>query len=162
MAGWIESISQIRRPHLGEDVPVLVFRAFRVFTGIYLEDTVGHRGAITLVQNAGREFGKEVGKRLRHEDLDKYIMNVADFVKDLRVGLLIPIERSEERIVVALDECITCSGMPNIGKKICHFEAGFVAGIVESYLSKRVRVYESKRNAHGDNVCEVVVELNYA
>lgn len=162
MAGWIESISQIKRPHLGEDVPVVVFRAFRIFTGMYLEDTVGYKGAITLVQNAGREFGKEVGKRLRHEDLDKYIMNVANFVKDLRVGLLIPVERSEEKIVVAVDECITCSGMPNIGKKICHFEAGFVAGIVESYLNKRVRVYESKCNAHGDNICEVVVELNYA
>ncbi len=162
MAGWIDSISQIRRPHLGKDVPILVFRAFRVFSGIYLEDTLGQKGASALIQNAGREFGKEVGERLKHEDLDRYIMNVADFVKDMKVGLLIPVEMNKEKLVVALDECITCSGMSNIGKKICHFEAGFVAGIVESYLNKRVRAYEGKCNANGDNICEVVVELNYA
>lgn len=158
MAGWIESISQVRRPQLGEDIPILVFRAFRVFSSIYL----GEKGAEAILLSAGREFGKEVGEKLKHEDLDRYIMNVADFVRDAKVGLLIPVERNEERIVVALDECITCAGMPNIGKKICHFEAGFVAGIVESYLNKRVRVYESKCNAHGDHICEVVVELNYA
>ena len=39
MVGWIESISQIRRPYLGEDVPVLVFRAFRIFTGMFLRLT---------------------------------------------------------------------------------------------------------------------------
>ena len=46
MVGWIESISQIRRPYLGEDVPVLVFRAFRIFTGMYLEDTEVQRLAL--------------------------------------------------------------------------------------------------------------------
>ncbi len=40
MAGWIEAISQIKRPHLGKDIPILVFMAFRVFTGMYLEDVI--------------------------------------------------------------------------------------------------------------------------
>ncbi len=162
MAGWIETISQVRRPHLGEDIPILVFRAFRVFTGVHLEDMVGHMGAITLIQKAGRELGREVGNTLKDEDLNAYLGKVIDFVKDSKIGLLVPVDVSQEKIVVALDECITCSGMPNIGKRICHFEAGFVAGIVESYLNKRVRAYETKCNAHGDGICEVAVELNYA
>ena len=33
------------------------------------------------------------------------------------------------RLVVDLDECITCAGMSNIGKRICQFEVGFVAGV---------------------------------
>ncbi|MFN3813850.1 MAG: V4R domain-containing protein [Aquificaceae bacterium] len=162
MAGWIEAISQIRRPQLGKEIPLLVFRAFRVFSGIYLEDTLGQKGAITLIQKAGKEFGKEVGERLKDEDLERYLIKVADFVRDAKVGLLIPVEKNKEKLVVALDECITCSGMPNIGKKICHFEAGFVAGIVEIHLGKRVRAYETKCNANGDNICEVLVELNCA
>ncbi|SNZ16696.1 V4R domain-containing protein [Hydrogenobacter hydrogenophilus] len=162
MAGWIEMVSQIRRPHLGEDVSVLVFRAFRVFMGIYLDDVLGHKGAITLFQNAGRELGKEVGEKLKEESLEAYLGKVIDFVKDARIGILVPVDVNRERLVVALDECITCAGMPNIGKRICHFEAGFVAGIVETYTNKKVRAYETKCNAHGENICEVVVELNYA
>ncbi len=162
MAGWIESISQIKRPHLGKDIPILVFRAFRVFTGMYLEDVIGEKGAITLIQNAGRELGKEVGKSLKDEKLDSYLGRVIDFVKDAKIGLLIPVDVNQERIIVSLDECITCSGMPNIGKRICYFESGFVAGIVEVYTGKKVRAYETKCNAHGEDICEVHVELNYA
>lgn len=162
MAGWIEAISQVRRPQLGEEVPLLVFRAFRVFTGIYLEDVVGEKGASALIQKAGRELGKEVGAMLFDEKLSTYLSRVADFVKDSKIGLLLPVEFTEDRLVVALDECITCSGMPNIGKSICHFEAGFVAGVVESHAKKRVRAYETKCNAKGDHICEVVVELNHA
>lgn len=162
MAGWIEVISQVRRPQLGEEVPLLVFRAFRVFTGIYLEEIVGDKGASTLIQKAGRELGKEVGSMLKDEKLEAYLGKVVDFVKDAKIGLLVPVELTQERLVVALDECITCSGMPDIGKRICHFEAGFVAGIVESHVKRRVRTYESKCNASGDHICEVVVEMNYA
>ncbi|ADO44559.1 4-vinyl reductase 4VR [Hydrogenobacter thermophilus TK-6] len=162
MAGWIETLSQVRRPHLGEDVPLLVFRAFRVFTGMYLEDVLGHKGATALIQNAGRELGKEVGERLQDSSLDRYIGKVIDFVKDAKIGLLIPVDLKEGSLVVALDECITCAGMPNIGKRICHFEAGFVAGIVEAHTGNKVRAYETKCNAHGDGICEVVVEMNYA
>ncbi len=156
----IDQISQVKRPLLGEDIPILVFRAFRVFVGLHGMDIMGEKGMTALIQNAGRELGKELGETLKHEDLDKYLMRVIDFVRDAKIGLLVPVEVNQERMVLQLDECITCSGMPNIGKKICQFEVGIVAGLVESYLHKRVKAYETKCNANGDNICEVNVELN--
>jgi len=160
MAGWIEKIARVDRPTLGEEVPVLVFRAFRIFTEEYLEDLAGSRGALTFLTNAGRMLGKEVGSMLKEDDLEKYLQKVVEFVKDNKIGLLIPETVEEGRMILRLDECITCSGMPSIGKRICHFEAGFVGGIVEEFLGKRVRVQETKCNAMGEGTCQVKVELN--
>ncbi len=162
MDGLIELVSKVRRPHLGEEVPVMVFRAFRVFMGMYLDDMVGHKGAIALMQNAGRELGKEVGNSLKDEDLERYLSKVAGFVRDAKIGLLVPVDLKDNLMVVALDECVTCSGMPNIGKRICHFESGFVAGVVEAYTGRKIRAYETKCNAMGEGICEVTVELNHA
>ncbi len=160
MAGWIEKIRPVDRPQLGEDIPILIFRAFRIFTEMYLEDLVGNRGTLTLLQNAGRQLGKEVGQMLRDDSLEAYLSKVENFVRDNKIGLLVPERVEKDHMLMRLDECITCSGMPNIGKRICHFEAGFVAGIVETFTGKRVRVQETKCNANGEGTCEVKVELN--
>lgn len=47
-------------------------------------------------------------------------------------------------------ECADCYGMPNIGMKICPYEAGTAAGALEKILGKPVRVVEVKCCANGD------------
>ncbi|NPB06414.1 MAG: 4-vinyl reductase [Aquificae bacterium] len=160
MAGWIEKLSRVDRPRLGDQVPVLVFRAFRIFTEEYLEDLVGSKGTLTLLTNAGRLLGKEVGSLLKDASLEKYLEKVVEFVRENKIGLLVPEEVEKDHMLLRLDECITCSGLPVLGKRICHFEAGFVGGIVEAFTGRRVRVYETKCNAAGEGTCEVKVELN--
>lgn len=155
----LEKIAKVNRPLLGEEVPLLVFRAFRHYSANYSKDLLGEKGSHIIFQNAGRDLGKEVSKLIYNQDIKKYVENVQQFVKDNKIGLLIPIELSEKRIVVSLDECITCAGMPNIGERICYFEVGFVQGLVESYLSKKVIAYESKCGANGEKICEVTLEI---
>ena len=159
MKNWLELIRSVNRPELGEEVPILIFRAFRVYAGEYLKNTIGEKGALVLFQNAGRELGKELGARLRDEKLESYLSKVQSFVKDTKVGLLVVEEMDKEKAVLRLDECITCAGMPNIGARICHFEAGFVAGVFESFLGRKVRATETKCNAMGEETCEVTVSL---
>ncbi|NPA33045.1 MAG: 4-vinyl reductase [Aquificae bacterium] len=158
MDGLIEYISKVRRPTLGEEVPLLIFRAFRLFTEMYLEDTLGNRGTVALLQNAGRQLGHELAKRLNSTDLKTFLDNVAHFVKSEKVGILIPEELQKDKLIVSLDECITCAGMPNIGKRICHFEAGLIGGILEEHLKKRVKVSETKCNAMGEGICQITAE----
>ena len=162
MDGLIEQISSVNRPKLGEEIPVVIFRAFRLFTEFHLDQVVGHKGSISLLQHAGRELGKQVGKNLIDKELDTYIERVSNFVYDQKIGILIPVNLGNNSMLFRLDECITCAGMPNIGKRICHFEAGFVGGIVETFLGRRVKVYETKCNAMGEGTCEVKVELSNA
>ncbi len=154
----VEQIAQIARPELGAQIPLLVFRAFRHFSAGYVEDVLG-RGAATAFQNGGRELGKEVGEQLMKPDLNAYLGSVVEWVKDQKIGLLRPVSLTSDKLVLALDECITCAGMASLGKRICHFEVGLVAGVVEAFLKRRVRATETKCNANGEETCEVTVEL---
>jgi len=154
----LEQISKICRPQTGEDVPLVLFRAFRHFTADYVAQLLGKRATLVF-QNGGRELGREAGKLLKQESLDDYLRAVIGFVRDMRMGVLQPRELSDKAIILGLEECLTCAGMDSIGKRICHFETGFVAGIVESFLGNRVRAFESKCNANGEGICEVTVDL---
>ncbi len=156
--GLIEEVAKTHRPVLGSDIPLLVFRVFRHFSAGYVEEVLG-RGAAVVFQNGGRELGKEAGNMLFKPDPTEYLREVCQFVKDSRIGLLMPREVSDKLLVLDLDECITCAGMASIGKRICQFEVGFVAGVAEVLIKKKPKAYETKCNANGEGTCQVTVEL---
>ncbi len=158
MSSKLETISAIDRPVLGDAIPLVVFRAFRHFSSDYVHELLGRSSAMVF-QNGGRELGMEVGQSVMREDLGEYLGAVTDWVRDAKIGLLRLVESDNDKLVLALDECITCAGMENIGQRICHFEVGLVAGVVEAFAHRRVRAYETKCNANGEDTCEVTVEL---
>lgn len=157
--GLIDDVSKSDRPILGNDIPLLVFRVFRHFSAGYVEEVLG-RGAGVVFQNGGRELGKEAGAMLYKPDATEYLRDVVQFVRDTKIGILIPREVSDKLLVVDLDECITCAGMANIGKRICQFEVGFVAGVAEVLIKKKPKAYETKCNSNGEGTCQVTVELS--
>jgi len=159
--GLIEEVSKSDRPILGNDIPLLVFRVFRHFSAGYVEEVLG-RGAGVVFQNGGRELGKEAGAMLYKDKADttEYLNAVVNFVKDTKIGILIPRELNDKLLVVDLDECITCAGMANMGKRICQFEVGFVAGVAEILIKKKPKAYETKCNYNGEGTCQVTVELS--
>lgn len=156
--GLIEEVSQANRPVLGNEIPILVFRIFRHFSAGYVEEVLG-RGAAVVFQNGGRELGKEAGATLYNPDPVEYLRKVCQFVRDSKIGILTPREVTDKLLVVDLDECITCAGMANIGKRICQFEVGFVAGIAEVLVKRKTKAMETKCNANGEGTCQVTVEL---
>ncbi|WP_456400045.1 V4R domain-containing protein [Persephonella sp.] len=160
MENILEQISKVKRDKLGSEIPIVIFRALRHFTSIYAEDILGEKGANIIFQNAGKSLGKELGKILYDPDLDKFLSNVSKYVEDEKIGVINISEFTDEKIVIQLDECITCAGMESIGKRICFFEVGLVQGIIEHYLDKKLTAFESKCNANGEEVCEVTVLLN--
>ena len=155
----LELISHVHRPDVGTDIPIVIFRAFRHFSADYVAKMLGDKGAALVFQNSGRDLGREAGASMMSKDLNEYLAAVTQFVYDMKLGKLRAEEISNERMIFGLDECITCAGMPNIGKRICHFEVGLVAGIVEAFAGVKVRAFESKCNANGEGICEVTVDL---
>lgn len=156
--GKIEEISAIARPTLGDEVPLFIFRAFRHFSADYVRKMLG-RGAGVVFQNSGLELGRDAGILLKKPTFDEYFAEVVRFVRDMKIGVLKPNEVSATVIKLQLDECITCAGMAPGGERICHFEVGFVAGIVESFIGRRVRASETLCNYMGEPTCQVTVDL---
>lgn len=149
------------RPILGPTVTVEMFRALRL-VGVMegLDGTLG-KDASALVYNSGKHVGLSLGKAILEksgQDLNLYVQLVTAKLKELGVGLMsIPeIDLAKGFLKVRVDECITCAGMPNIGKAVCHFEGGLVSGVLEAFLGagKKVAVKESKCWALGDTTCE--------
>ncbi|MBI5211380.1 MAG: 4-vinyl reductase [Elusimicrobia bacterium] len=154
------------RPRLGPTAPVDMFRALRLI-GVMegLDDTLG-KDSSALVHNSGKYLGYGLGQAILDatgRDLGKYVDALANKLRELGVGILsVPELRLEDDFLkVRVDECITCAGMPPIGKVICHFEAGFVAGVLEVFLGggRKCRVREVKCWAQGDKTCEFDVQI---
>jgi len=56
-------------------------------------------------------------------------------------------------------ECADCYGLPNLGIKLCAYEAGVAAGALERTLGRPVRVEEVKCCANGDPYDEFEIHV---
>ena len=149
------------RPTLGPTVPISMFRAMRLLGMMQgLDALIGD--ASTLVYSSGREVGRSIGAQLAEAargDLGTFVELVVKKLADLGVGRVSLAEARPEDgyLLVDVDECITCSGMDPIGKRICHFEAGMISSIIEAFTRKTNNVIETKCNGTGDGVCQFAV-----
>jgi len=75
------------------------------------------------------------------------------FVVDQRIGLVDLVKESDDKLRIHIYECISCSGISNIGRVVCQFEGGLIAGVVSKLTSKRVRVVETHCAGTGYSFC---------
>ncbi|MDI6744204.1 MAG: hypothetical protein QMD07_02390 [Thermodesulfovibrionales bacterium] len=77
----------------------------------------------------------------------------------MKIGIPSILKSTDEKIVVRVDECVTCAGLPNIGEMVCHFEGGIIAGSLEKILKRPTRAVQTKSHAAGFEHCEFDVLL---
>ncbi|MCK6544820.1 hypothetical protein L6R52_03060 [Myxococcota bacterium] len=121
---------QIARPKLGDVSGVALYRLLRL---VALEDIIG-RGASGTAYIAGKKLGAGLGIT----QLDAFL----ELCKALRIGIIEVPVISESHIRIDVYECVTCSGLTPVGRTLCHFEGGLIAGVVESVIKKPVRANE--------------------
>ena len=121
---------KVIRPTLGDSAGLALYRLLRL---VALEDIIG-RGAAGTAYLAGKKLGQSLG-----------LAKLEDFLalcQSLKIGIIkIPV-MNDKRIHVDVYECVTCSGLDTVGRPLCHFEGGLVAGVVENIVKRRTRAQE--------------------
>ncbi|HDD25819.1 MAG TPA: hypothetical protein ENF75_01865 [Acidilobales archaeon] len=105
---------------------------FRLVRWSELERIVGLGASNTLWYNAG----KSLGELAVEKGLIKSVDDLINFVINQRIGLVDVIKESSNKTRIHVYECITCSGIPNIGRVACFFEGGLLAGVLSKLVGK--------------------------
>ena len=139
---------RVVRPTLGDDAGVALYRLLRL---VALEDIIG-RGAAGTAYIAGKKLGASLG-----------LTSLEDFLglcHALKVGVIkVPI-LTDSKIRVDVYECVTCAGLAPVGRTLCHFEGGLIAGAVGTILKKKTRAIETTCiGGLGDDACGFDLEL---
>jgi hypothetical protein len=100
---------------------------------VALEDIIG-RGAAGTAYVAGKKMGLALGIT----KLEQFL----ELCKTLRIGVIKVPVLTASKIHVDVYECVTCSGLTPVGRTLCHFEGGLIAGVVEAVTKKRARAQE--------------------
>jgi signal transduction histidine kinase len=138
----IQQIFQYDRPTLGGSVPIELYRAIRLLA---FREALGAEMAAAVLKVTGRSVGRKLG-----------VTSVKELVSTLKTFAIGNTEvkvESDDRMVFTSSECATCSGLPAIGETFCHFEAGIIAGGLETVFGKPVNAVETKCWGLGDRVC---------
>ncbi|WXG44572.1 MAG: V4R domain-containing protein [Promethearchaeati archaeon SRVP18_Atabeyarchaeia-1] len=57
-------------------------------------------------------------------------------------------------LIFQVEECVSCTGLPNLGESVCYYLGGQLAGAMEVVIGKNVGFVESLCQAKGDSYCE--------
>lgn len=121
----VENALRVNRPELGEKAPISLFRLVRF---IALEEILSPKGSSAPAYLAGKRLGKALGL----PDLESFLK----LCSDLSIGIIKVPKISENNLYVDVYECVTCSGLSPVGRTLCSFEGGLIAGVVEGIFKK--------------------------
>jgi predicted hydrocarbon binding protein len=145
------------RKNLGQSLPVAVYRLmqFTVF------DVMQAHYGTDATQQMFREAGFSAGMAFAKNNLnlkapyDAFIAELQNVLKTLAVGIL-RIEKSnadKTKLVLTVSEDLDCSGLPVVGETVCHYDEGFLAGVLKAYTGADYEVIEIDCWASGDRTC---------
>ena len=141
------------RENLGDQINMGLFRAIRSATlaaGIEIDG---------LLYEQGYDLGETVfAGYVQSSELDGLLLELAVVWKKLRLGIVEVVGKKEQIITIRVFECYDCAYMPNVGKALCFFDAGIIAGILDTKLEGRYSVEEVKCWGTGYTFCEFEIK----
>lgn len=144
----IENALRVDRPQLGAKAPIALYRLLRL---VVMEDLFG-RAASAPAYLAGKQLGVSLGLK----DLDQFLK----LCHDLKIGRISVEVRESGVIHVDVHECVTCAGMKPVGRPLCAFEGGLIAGVVSSIHGVKAQAREvTCIGGLGDETCGFDIKL---
>jgi signal transduction histidine kinase len=139
----ISQIFECARPSLGESVPIQLYRSLRL---LVFREILGSDISAAILKVAGHSVGNKLG-----------IQNTKDLVElfqNFGIGKITEINENNGKTTITLVECATCSGIPNIGQAVCHFETGLIRSAVERTYGTTATVKETRCWGLGHHICQ--------
>ncbi|MCD6660429.1 MAG: 4-vinyl reductase [Lentimicrobium sp.] len=145
------------RPNLGKNTPVAVYRLMQYTMRSVLFEQFGPAEASQLFYKAGELAGVEFCKNLLDTSLgiDAFLADLQRCMKEFEIGILRVEETGVDgsNFVLVIAEDLDCSGLPPTGETVCEYDEGFLAGVMSTYLNRKVMAKEIDCWAKGDRVC---------
>ncbi len=151
------------RKNLGEEMPVFMYRVFQYTIKDELTKRFGSDVCADIFRNAGHLAGLEFAHNLLDLNLsfNEFISKLQSALEESKVGILRVEEFDTEtgRAILTVAEDLDCSGLPVTGETVCHYDEGFIAGILKAYTKKNYIVTEIDCWATGSRVCRFEARL---
>ena len=154
-----ESLGDVKegRGDLGEEMPVLMYRLIHFAMLDVLTKAHGEDQANDYFRQAGFLAGTEFAQNMLDLDVSFYafLAKLQNTMQTMKIGILNMevFDPGTGEIVLTIEQDLDCSGLAVTGKTVCHYEEGFIAGILEAYTKKKYVVREMDCWADGDRVC---------
>ncbi len=142
------------RPTLGNEMQIFYMRERQ--TVMFLLFPELRKIAYEVARSLG--YGVMAGQ-MAGKTLPEIMANNAPIALRDRYAIEEIVEADDRHAVYRHRECADCFGLPDLGMKICVYEAGTAAGCFSAQLGKNCRVTETRCCANGDPYCEFLVEV---
>ncbi len=151
------------RPNLGQNMDIAIYRLMQYTLMAVLERRFGASIANDIIIEAGALAGREFCRNLLDTTLDfnSFIAELQERLRELSIGIL-RVEQADldaMKFILTVSEDLDCSGLPVTDETICHYDEGFIAGIMQIYTGKSFTVKEVDCWATGDRTCRFEVKL---
>lgn len=156
ISGHYEKLAQGERirPTFGNEMQILYMRDRQTFMFLLFPELK------EICYKIGKLIGQKfIAPTLEGDDLPALMHSNVRFATEHKYAYQEVVEARADFGIYRSYECADCYGFPNIGQKICIYEAGTAAGGFEGALGRPVEVVETKCCANGDKYCEFEVRV---
>ena len=144
------------RKHLGEEMPVMVYRLYEYTIKAELSHRYGEKAAKILFCNAGKSVGKAYASHFTNQDLP-----FKEFFKTLQELLRVhKISSLKVETILTNREDADCSRHSFTGEALLKYDKGFLLGMLSAYKGKEYVVTKIDCWARGSDVCRFQVRVN--
>lgn len=151
------------RPILGPQMRVEVYRLMQFSLRDVLERHYGDGVTDALFYEAGYQSGRHYYEQMIGpvSNFQEFVKRAGQSLRDLGIGILAVEEAAPagERFVVTLSEDLDCSGLPLLDDRICTYDEGFIAALLESFSNNSYVVREVDCWASGARTCRFVAQI---
>lgn len=150
-------LHQNGRENLGTELPVAIYRLLEYSLREELAQRLGREAQIEIFRGAGFRAGTFFADHYLDLTLgfSDFISQLQRKLEEMRIGVL-RVEETDEltgSMVFTMSEDADCSGLPMLGRTVCNYDEGFLAGLLTAYTKRPYRAAEVNCWATGGRVC---------